>query len=126
MRIEKWNYPLYANQIVIEIKKDGKYENEHFIENYSTFWELKDTLYKNKEAYAVMALIDYIGRNANGFTFALSYADFNAKTGFKKTSYHSAVERLKELGILQPTERLKQDEKGIIAPIFIFLVKKLH
>ena len=70
MRIEEWNYPLYANQIVIEIKKDGKYENGHFIENYSTFWELKDTLYKNKEAYAVMALIDYIGRNANGFTFA--------------------------------------------------------
>lgn len=117
---EHWEYSLYQNQIVVEVKKDGKFIDNKFVENYQTFKELKFLMFRNKESIATIALIEYIGSNSNGFTFGLSCKDFELKTGFKKTAYHSAVARLKELGLLEKTNRFKQDKYGIIAPVYIF------
>ena len=71
-KIESWNYDLNCNQKVMEIRKDGKIENKVFKENFETFRKLKRALWRRKENGVILALVDYMGDNSNGFTFGLS------------------------------------------------------
>ena len=43
---EHWEYSLYQNQIVVEVKKDGKFIDNKFVENYQTFKELMSILFQ--------------------------------------------------------------------------------
>lgn len=87
---------LFANQVIIEVKS---FDNT-----------MRFKLYRQKEPMAVIALIDFIVFKGVRNKFALSYKEFEATTGFKKTSYHSAFTRLKELNILQPTSQYEANK----------------
>ena len=119
-KIESWGYDLNCNQKVIEIRKDGKFENKVFKENFETFRKLKRALWKRKENGVVLALVDYMGDNSNGFTFGLSFEAFKNEYGYAKTAYHSGVNALRHYGILEATDRRKMDRNGIQCPVFIF------
>ena len=64
--------------------------------------------------------MDYIGDNSNGFTFGLSFEKFKKEYGYAKTAYHNAVNKLREYGVLEETERRKIDDKGVSCPVFLF------
>ena len=120
IKLEKWTYDLNNNQKVIEVKKDIKIEKGTAKENFETFRSLKRELWKRKEPGAVIALVDYIGDNSNGFTFGLSMEKFKKEYGYAKTAYHNAVEALIFYGILELTNRRKIDPKGIQCPVYVF------
>ncbi len=117
---EPWGFDLFSNQKVVEVKKAGSYEGKYFKEDFEVFRKLKRALWKRKEAGAVLALVDYIGDNSNGYTFGLSLEKFKIEYGYTKTSYHDAVKTLEFYGILEYANRFKIDPKGQTAPIYIF------
>lgn len=120
IKYEKWNFDLNNNQKVIEVRKKGTYEGKVFKEDFEVFRQLKRALWRRKETGAILALVDYIGDNSNGFTFGLSFEKFKKEYGYAKTAYHSAVNKLREYGILEETERRKIDDKGVSCPVFLF------
>ena len=120
IKYEKWNFDLNNNQKVIEVKKKGTYEGKVFKEDFEVFRQLKRALWRRKETGAILALVDYIGDNSNGFTFGLSFEKFKKEYGYAKTAYHNAVNKLREYGILEETERRKIDDKGVSCPVFLF------
>lgn len=120
IKYEKWNFDLNNNQKVIEVKKKGTYEGKVFKEDFEVFRQLKRALWRRKETGAILALVDYIGDNGNGFTFGLSFEKFKKEYGYAKTAYHNAVNKLREYGILEETERRKIDDKGVSCPVFLF------
>lgn len=90
---------IFTNQVIIEVKS---FDNT-----------MRFKLYRQKEPMAVLALIDFIIFKGTRNKFALSYKEFEITTGFKKTSYHSAFARLKELNILKPTQRYEADKAQV-------------
>ena len=120
IKYEKWNFDLNNNQKVIEVRKKGTYEGKVFKEDFEIFRQLKRALWRRKETGAILALVDYIGDNSNGFTFGLSFEKFKKEYGYAKTAYHNAVNKLREYGILEETERRKIDDKGVSCPVFLF------
>lgn len=120
IKYEKWNFNLNNNQKVIEVRKKGTYEGKVFKEDFEVFRQLKRALWRRKETGAILALVDYIGDNSNGFTFGLSFEKFKKEYGYAKTAYHNAVNKLREYGILEETERRKIDDKGVSCPVFLF------
>lgn len=120
IKYEKWNFDLNNNQKVIEVKKKGTYEGKVFKEDFEVFRQLKRALWRRKETGAILALVDYIGDNSNGFTFGLSFEKFKKEYGYAKTAYHNAVNKLREYGVLEETERRKIDDKGVSCPVFLF------
>ena len=120
IKYEKWNFDLNNNQKVIEVRKKGTYEGKVFKEDFEVFRQLKRALWRRKETGAILALVDYIGDNSNGFTFGLSFEKFKKEYGYAKTAYHNAVNKLREYGVLEETERRKIDDKGVSCPVFLF------
>ena len=130
IKYEKWNFDLNNNQKVIEVRKKGTYEGKVFKEDFEVFRQLKRALWRRKETGAILALVDYIGDNSNGFTFGLSFEKFKKEYGYAKTAYHNAVNKLREYGVLEETERRKIDDKGVSCPVFLFRgdlpIEQLH
>ena len=84
-------------------------------------------LAQQQMTYCEFVLYLYLAGNANGFKLELSQQAFENATGYKKTAYHNAVNKLIELGYLTqsqaagfplykksplPTSRPKQQAKS--------------
>lgn len=57
-------------------------------------------LAQQQMTYCEFVLYLYLAGNANGFKLELSQQAFENATGYKKTAYHNAVNKLIELGYL--------------------------
>ena len=57
-------------------------------------------LAQQQMTYCEFVLYLYLAGNANGFKLELSQQAFENTTGYKKTAYHNAVNKLIELGYL--------------------------
>ena len=84
----------FPNQKIVKIVKP-KYK-ENFLQIGIDEWQQARKIMN----YGEFALYLYLAGNANGFNLELSQQAFENATGYKKSTYNSAVARLQELGYL--------------------------
>ena len=82
------------NQKIIHITKPA-YKKE-FLQIGISEWQNA----RREMTYGEFCLYLYLAGNMNGFDLELSKEAFENATGFKKTTYHSAVKKLTDLGYL--------------------------
>ena len=83
-----------TNQKVIYIHK------KHYTSNFLQIGIDEMRMAQQQMTYCEFVLYLYLAGNANGFKLELSQQAFENATGYKKTAYHNAVNKLIELGYL--------------------------
>lgn len=83
-----------ANQKVVYIHK------KPYTSNFLQIGIDEMRLAQHEMTYCEFVLYLYLAGNANGFKLELSQQAFENATGYKKTAYHNAVNKLIELGYL--------------------------
>lgn len=91
------------NQKIVVIHK-AKYK-DYFLQIGISEWQ-QALQEMNKCEFALYL---YLAGNADGFNLELSQQAFENATGYKKTSYHAAVNKLLELGYLVHVHGNKYD-----------------
>lgn len=64
--------------------------------------------------------MDYLNDNKHMFNFVLWRANFEKEFGFKKATYQDAINALFYYGILEKTNRVKRNERGVCCRVYIF------
>lgn len=119
---EPFNDPnLNCNQWVIEIHKAGTMVNGKLVEDFSVSRDLYYALIRlGEQKVALYALWNYLKENQHMFNFVLWKANFEKLTGLKEKAYKDAINGLFYYGILEKTNRVKRNNKGVCCKVYIF------
>lgn len=117
---DKATCKLFKNQWVAEIRRQNSLITDYRREDFVPYEELRRALYKRKEGLAVMALVEWLAENNNGFLYAISSANFVEEFGFTEPSYRTAMDSLIFYGIMTPTWRMARGTNGVYGRVFIF------
>lgn len=111
---------LYTNQWVAEIRTQNRTTMDKDAKDFIPYRQLRHALYRRKEGQAIMALVEWLAENKNGFLFAISSGDFIEEFNLTEPSYRTAIDSLIFYGILKPTLRVAKGTNGVYGRIFIF------
>lgn len=117
---EHINQPLYTNQLVIEIQREGNTTPDLHAEDFEACRETRKILYRRKESQSTLALHEYLGNDKNGFRRVLYSSTFCKEYGYTKFSFSRAFEALLFDKVLRPTNRIVIGTNGVIGHILIF------
>lgn len=117
---EKINQPIYTNQTVIEIQRNGKTTPEENQGDFLACQNARDLLYKRKESLVTLSLHEYLARDRTGFRRVLYSSAFCEQFGLSRISFQRAFDALIFDTILKPTLRKALGTNGVIGDIFIF------
>lgn len=112
--------PIYTNQFVIEIRREGLTTPDLTADDFSCYQEARDILYSRKESQSTMALHEYLARDKNGFHRILYSSAFCEKFGFTRTSFQHAFNALLYDRIIKSTNIFAYGSNGVAGRVFIF------
>ncbi len=112
--------PLYTNQFVIEIRREGATAPDLTADDFACYQEARDILYSRKESQSTMALHEYLARDKNGFYRILYSSAFCDRFGFTRMSFQHAFNSLLYDKIIKPTDRFAYGSNGVKGRIFTF------
>lgn len=117
---ENINQPIYTNQFIIEIQRNGKKTPEECQDDFLVYQNARDLLYKRKESLAALSLHEYLARDRTGFRRVLYSSTFCEQFGLTRISFQRAFDALIFDTIIKPTSRKVVGTNGVIGDIFVF------
>lgn len=117
---ENINQPIYTNQFIIEIQRNGKKTPEECQDDFLVYQNARDLLYKRKESLATLSLHEYLAGDRTGFRRVLYSSTFCERFGLTRISFQRAFDALIFDTIIKPTSRKVVGTNGVIGDIFVF------
>lgn len=117
---ENINQPIYTNQFIIEIQRNGEKTPEEHQDDFLVYQNTRDLLYRRKESLATLSLHEYLARDRTGFRRVLYSSTFCEQFGLTRVSFQRAFDALIFDTIITPTSRKAVGTNGVLGDIFIF------